>query len=63
MRASPLPNGIVFPFGFLEFAIGGLSAGTAATVTIAGLDTSVITDYYKYGATPDICRSPLVQLP
>ena len=53
-----LPNGIVFPFGFLELAFTGLSGGAAATVTIAGLDTSGITDYYKYGVTPDDPADP-----
>ena len=52
-----LPNGIVFPFGFLEFAFTGLS-DTTATVTIAGLDTNAITDYYKYGVTPDDPADP-----
>ncbi len=58
-----LPTGIAFPFGFLEFAFSGLSAGdfsgpAAATVTISGLDTSGITDYYKYGVTPDDPADP-----
>ncbi len=53
-----LPNGITFPFGFLELAFTVPSAGTAATVTISGLDTNVITDYYKYGVTPDDSTDP-----
>lgn len=47
-----LPPSVDFPFGFLDFAISGLAAGAATTLTIAGLDTSGIPDYYKYGATP-----------
>ena len=53
-----LPDGIVFPFGFLELAVIVPSGGTATTVTISGLDTSVITDYYKYGVTPDDPADP-----
>ena len=47
-----LPPNVDFPFGFLDFAISGLTAGAATTLTIAGFDTSGIPDYYKYGATP-----------
>ena len=46
------PSGIEFPFGFVDFTVSGLAPGSAANVTIAGLDTSQIGDYYKYGATP-----------
>ncbi len=46
------PNGLVFPFGFVTFAVSGLAPGAATTVIIAGLDVSQIGDYYKYGRTP-----------
>ena len=47
-----LPDGAMFPFGFVTFAIRNLAPGAAADITIVGLDPAQITDYYKYGATP-----------
>ena len=47
-----LPLGVQFPFGFVNFAVQGITPGSTADVTISGLDTSLIADYYKYGATP-----------
>jgi hypothetical protein len=47
-----LPLGVQFPFGFVNFAVAGITPGSTADVTISGLDTSLIADYYKYGATP-----------
>ena len=51
-RASPFPTNS-FPYGFLRIAVADAAYGDATTVTIAGLDTSLITDYYKYGPTLD----------
>jgi MBG domain (YGX type)/Bacterial Ig domain/Bacterial Ig-like domain (group 3) len=48
------PAGISFPLGYVNFQITNLQPGAAADVTISGLDTSSITDYYKYGATPAV---------
>ena len=47
-----LPAGVTFPFGFVTFTISGLEPGAAADLTIVGLDPALVTDYYKYGATP-----------
>jgi hypothetical protein len=47
-----LPVGWAFPFDFLTFTVSGLTPGATADVTLFGLDSSLITDYYKYGATP-----------
>jgi hypothetical protein len=47
------PTGINFPFGYLSFEIGSVLPGAAVDLTISGLDLSQITDYYKYGATPN----------
>ena len=47
-----LPSKVEFPYDFLTFTIEGLQPGQAADLTISGLDLSLITDYYKYGATP-----------
>ena len=47
-----LPGNVEFPYGFLTFTIEYLQPGQAADLTIIGLDSSLITDYYKHGATP-----------
>ena len=46
------PSGIEFPFGFIDFTVTGVTPGSAANITIAGLDTSEITTYVKHGSTP-----------
>ncbi|HEY4233266.1 MAG TPA: choice-of-anchor U domain-containing protein, partial [Lacipirellulaceae bacterium] len=48
------PAGVSFPLGFVTFQITNLQPGASADVTISGLDTSSIGDYYKYGATPAV---------
>ncbi len=53
-RATPdvaPPSNLAFPYGFLDFKINGLTPGASADVTITGLDSSFVTDYFKYGAT------------
>jgi hypothetical protein len=46
------PAGIVFPFGLVNFTVSNITPGSSANVTITGLDTSQLADYYKYGRTP-----------
>lgn len=48
----PPPSGLNFPYGFLDFTVTGLVPGSAADVSISGLDLSQIRDYYKLGPTP-----------
>jgi hypothetical protein len=48
----PPPAGVVFPFGLINFTVAGIMPGSAANVTISGLDISQLADYYKFGRTP-----------
>ncbi len=48
----PPPNGLNFPYGFLDFIVTGLVPGSSADVSVSGLDLSQIRDYYKLGPTP-----------
>ncbi len=49
------PTDAVFPAGFLSFGVQGLAPGGSATVQIIlhTTPTEVITNYWKYGPTPD----------
>ncbi len=46
------PSGLDFPFGFLDFTVSGIASGSAASVSISGIDVDQIRDYFKFGATP-----------
>ena len=47
------PVGVTFPVGFFRFAVAGVALGGSTAVTITLPSGFVITDYYKYGPTPD----------
>jgi hypothetical protein len=47
-----LPQGIDFPYGFLDFAVNDVEPGGAAMVKLLVPDGASITTYYKYGPEP-----------